>query len=319
MKIKLHIIVLLILAFTEICKSQQLPIYTNYIINNYAYNPAIAGYKPHIVGNLSYRNQWTGFNDAPKTYLLSLHGAFGKQKKAGAGFIINSDNTGLLGKTSGQLTFSYHVKLNKTYKLGFGISTGMIQYRIKLYDAHTIDKGDELLTGNLLSNNVFNSNAGLYLYSHKLFLGISAYQYLGNKITWKDSKSNLSPHFYSTIGYSFDFTRNVTLEPSMLVRFNYPTLFQTDFSIRCIYKKLFWIGISLRVKEATSMLIGIHANEKLTIAYSYDYSISKLKTYNTGTHEFSLAYNFIKKKKKLNKDEEELNDIDNSVKSRLKK
>lgn len=300
-------------------KAQQLPLSTNYILNNYAYNPAVAGYKPFAVASVSYRNQWTGFNDAPKTYLISLHSAVGKEKKVGVGALINSDNTGLLGKTSGQLTFAYHVKLNKKYKLGFGVSAGMLQYRIKLYDAKIADAGDELLTGNLLSNNVFDSNAGLYLYSDDLFFGISAYQYLGNKITWKDSKSNLSQHYYSTIGYSIHVSKKLVIQPSALLKFNSPTPLQPEFSVRGIYKNLFWIGGSYRLNDAASGLLGVIIKDKFTVAYSYDYSVSKLRTYNSGTHEISLTYNFIKKKKKLDSDEEELNDIDNSIKSKLKK
>ena len=129
--------------------AQQLPLTTNYLLNDYAYNPAVAGSKPHTVLNLNYRNQWVGFQDAPKNYGVSLHSAFGKQKKTAVGTLISADNTGLLSRTSGYLTFAYHVKLNKTYKLGFGLSVGMVQYRIKLYDAKVVDTGDELLTGNL--------------------------------------------------------------------------------------------------------------------------------------------------------------------------
>ena len=317
---KIHYI--LVLLFIVACfnsKAQQLPLYTNYVLNNYAYNPAVAGSKPYAVVNLNYRNQWVGFKDAPKTYLVSLHNSVGKQKKVGVGILINSDNTGLLGKTTGHLTFAYHLKLNKTYKLGFGISAGMVQYRIRLYDAKTADAGDELLTGNLLSNNVFDSNAGLYLYSDKLFFGISGYQYLSNKITWKDSKSNLAPHVYATLGYQFQASKKLIIEPSALLKFNSPTPMQPEFSVRGIYKNLFWVGGSYRLNDAVSGLIGVILKEKFTIAYAYDFSVSKIRKYNSGSHEISLTFQLIKKKKKLDSDEEELNDIDNSIKSKLKK
>jgi type IX secretion system PorP/SprF family membrane protein len=314
-----YIIVLFFIVACFNTKAQQLPLYTNYVLNNYAYNPAVAGSKPYAVVNLNYRNQWVGFKDAPKTYLVSLHSSIGKQKKVGVGVLINSDNTGLLGKTTGQLTFAYHLKLNNTYKLGFGISAGMVQYRIKLYDAKTADAGDELLTGNLLSNNVFDSNAGLYLYSDKLFFGISGYQYLSNKITWKDSKSTLAPHVYATLGYQIHASKKLIIEPSALLKFNSPTPMQPEFSVRGIYKNSFWVGGSYRLNDAASGLIGIILKEKFTIAYAYDFSVSKIRKYNSGSHEISLTYQLIKKKKKPDADEQELNDIDNSIKSKLKK
>ena len=122
MKKNLYISVILAF-FVLLCttvKAQQLPIYTNYLLNSYAYNPAVAGSKKDLVVNVNYRNQWVGFEDAPKTYGISLHSGLGKEKKAAIGALLNSDNTGLLSKTSGYLTFAYHVKLNKTYKTGIG-------------------------------------------------------------------------------------------------------------------------------------------------------------------------------------------------------
>ena len=299
--------------------AQQLSVNTNYVLNNYAYNPAVAGSKPHAVLNLNYRNQWVGFQDAPKTYMVSLYSVLGKQKKAAIGALVSSDNTGLLSKTSGYLTFGYHVKLNKTYKLGMATSLGMVQYRIKLYDAKVADSGDDLLTGNLLSNNVFDSNGGLYLYSDNLFFGISTYQYLGNKITWKNSQSNLARHMYATLGYTFKLSKKLSLQPSALIKFSKPAPIQPEFSMRLLYKNIFWIGGSYRINESASALLGFTIKDKLTIGYSYDIITSKIKTYTSGSHEIVLTYQFIKAKKKLDADEQELNDIDNSIKSKLKK
>lgn len=315
----ISITLLHILLFNKICNSQQLPISTNYVLNNYAYNPAVAGSKPHAVVNLNYRNQWVGFQDAPKTYMMSFYSAVGKQKKVAVGALINSDNTGLLSRTSGYLTFGYHVKLNKIYKLGLAASIGMVQYRIKLYDAKVADTGDDLLTGNLLSNNVFDSNGGLYLYSDKLFFGLSTYQYLGNKITWKDSQSNLAHHMFATVGYTFKLSEKISLQPTTLIKFTKPTPVQPEFSMRMLYKNLFWVGGSYRLHESASALLGVTIKDKLTVGYSYDMLTTQIKTYTSGSHEIVLTYQFIKAKKKLDADEQELNDIDNSIKSKLKK
>jgi type IX secretion system PorP/SprF family membrane protein len=299
--------------------AQQLPVYTNYVLNPYAYNPAYAGSKPDAVINLNYRNQWVGFQDAPKTYMVSLHSPIGKQKKVAIGAMFNSDNVGLLGRTSGYLTFGYHVKLNKNYKLGFGISAGMVQYRIKLYDAKIADAGDDMLTGNILSHNVFDSNGGLYLYSDKLFFGVATYQYIGNKINFKDSKSNLSQHAYATLGYTFKVSKNVFIQPSALAKFNAPLPIQPEFTLRMLYKNLFWLGGSYRMNDAASALLGVTIKDKLTIGYSYDITTSQIKKYNRGSHEIAICYQFIKPKKKLDADEQELNNIDNSIKTKFKK
>lgn len=319
---KKHLFISVILAALLFYKTtaQQLPIYTNYLLNPYAYNPAAAGAMKNLVVNVNYRNQWVGFQDAPVTYGINIHSGLGKEKKAAVGALLSSDNTGMLSKTSGYLTFAYHVKLNKTYKLGLGVSIGMLQYRIKLYDAKVADSGDELLTGNLLSNNVFDSNGGLYFYSDKLFVGLSGFQYLGNKITWKDSKSTLNPHYYITAGYMFDVSKKISIQPAALVKFSKPVPAQPEFSLRVFYNKMIWVGASHRLHDATSALAGVTTlKNKLTIAYAYDIPATKIRTYTSGSHEIMLTYQFIKPKRKLNADEEELNDIDNSIKSKMKK
>ena len=86
-----------------------------------------------------------------------------------------------------------------------------------------------------------------------------------------------------------------------------------------IYKNLFWVGGSYRTNESASALLGLTVKDKLSIGYSYDMLTSKIRTYTSGSHEIMITYQFIKNKKKLDSDEQELNDIDNSIKSKLKK
>ncbi|MBK6985069.1 MAG: PorP/SprF family type IX secretion system membrane protein [Bacteroidetes bacterium] len=265
MKKNLYISLFLLsmIVFSKYSIAQQLPIYTNYILNPYAYNPAVAGSKPNAVMNLNYRNQWVGFQDAPKTYMISLHSPIGKQKKVAIGALVNSDNVGLLSRTSGYLSFAYHIKLNKS--------------------------------------------------------GVATYQYIGNKISWKDSQSNLSQHMYATLGYTFKISKTISIQPSALAKFNAPLPIQPEFSLRALYKNLFWIGGSYRMNDAASALIGVTIKDKLTIGYSYDIVTSNIKSYTKGSHEIAVCYQFIKPKKKLDADEQELNDIDNSIKTKLKK
>src|ERR1700704_1141479 len=58
---------------------QAKPSYTQYILNNYILNPAVAGIENYTDIKLSYRNQWTGINGAPTTAYFSIHGPIGKE------------------------------------------------------------------------------------------------------------------------------------------------------------------------------------------------------------------------------------------------
>ena len=47
-------------------QAQQLPQLSQFMINDFAVNPAIAGMNDYYQIKTSIRNQWVGINDAPK-------------------------------------------------------------------------------------------------------------------------------------------------------------------------------------------------------------------------------------------------------------
>ena len=60
-------------------QAQQQPQYTQYVINNYILNPALAGIENYTDVKLSHRHQWVGIQDAPVTTYFTIHKALGKK------------------------------------------------------------------------------------------------------------------------------------------------------------------------------------------------------------------------------------------------
>ena len=68
---KLRIYILLVFIFmVGFAKAQQQPIYSQYMMNPYLINPAIAGYQGITDFNLTAREQWLGYGEGPSTYAL---------------------------------------------------------------------------------------------------------------------------------------------------------------------------------------------------------------------------------------------------------
>lgn len=302
-------------------KAQQLPVVTNYLLNDYAYNPAVAGARPFSQIMLNYRAQWMGFDGAPRTSMISAFGGI-RKKPMGWGLRIVSDKVGLLQRTALSATYAYHVKLGQKMKLGLALSPGIQQYRVRLYEVKVADAGDEMLQGNIQNSNVFDATGGMYLYSEKFFFGVSGYQAVKTKIPYKNSDGTLIPHIYSTIGYTFQVNKKVGIQPSLLIKYSKPVPMQAEAGLRGIVtpseKVKFWIGGTYRVDDSFSALLGAEITEKLVVGYSYDIMLSGLKQYASGSHEIVLAWQFVKKKEKLSADEEEFNNIDNSIRNRHK-
>ncbi len=315
-KIFIYIVLFVGIASVKVF-SQQMPLFTNYVLNAYAFNPAVVGSNNYVQANMNYRNQWTGFEGAPKTYMASLYGPFKKSTKVAFGGMITADVTGLLQRTGGYLTYAYHLKINDSWKLGMALSAGAMQYRVRLYDAKIYDKDDQVLTGSLLSKIAYDFNAGLYLYRKNAFLGVSAYQ-VDNKVDFTNSHSRLTPHIYALAGYTYRVNKKFSVQPSTLIKYNAPVGVQPEFSLRAIYMKQFWAGVSYRMNDAYSIMIGGVCLERISIAYAYDVPFSGIKKYTGGSHELMITYSWVKTKKQHDADEEEFNTIDNSFKSNLK-
>ena len=53
--------------------AEQLPHYTQYVLNGYILNPAIAGIENYTDVKMSLRHQWVGIDEAPVTTYLTIH------------------------------------------------------------------------------------------------------------------------------------------------------------------------------------------------------------------------------------------------------
>jgi type IX secretion system PorP/SprF family membrane protein len=324
MKRYTHFLFLFLCSGFGLLKAQQQTLYTNFNVHPYLYNPAYAGTSHVLQINGGYRNQWSGFAGAPKTYVLSGYGAFKKRANMAVGGMVVSDRIGLINRNSFYASYAYHVKINKLTKLGMGLSAGASQYNVKVYDANPYDGDDVLLATNILNANTYDGNAGFYLYHPKYFVSLSFQQFLNSKIYWKPSVGRLSPHYYVAAGYNIKINKDFVLQPSVLARIGPPVPYQLEYNLKLTWKDMIWIGGGYRTYDCASGMLGLTIDKQFSAAYAYDYTLSELQRYSNGTHEITLTYTMAYKKKKTKAqtvqegDEEEFNNTDNSLKTNLR-
>ncbi len=280
--------------------AQQLPQYSQYLINDYVLNPAIGGSHDYFEAKSNNRFQWTGITDAPRTFILSMHGPL-KYENMGIGGYLFTDVTGPTSRFGIYLSYAYHIKLSESMKLSLGLFGGMLQYNVDGSKISMVDKGDPLADQGVQSVYLPDAGFGLYWYSDKFYVGVSVPQLLQNKLKLSDTTGilgTLKSHFFVTAGYKFDVGDNFQIEPSILMKYVKPTPVQFDFSARVIYQKMVWLGVSYRTDDAISFLLGYSYKELIMFGYSFDYTTSDLQNYSSGTHEVMLGFRFISKKKK---------------------
>ena len=127
MKNSLYMTVLVLLV--QFFKAQQLPQYTQYMLNDLAINPAIAGKDNFTDVRSNNRYQWVGMTDAPRTYMLTLHSPL-KNKHMGLGTHIYTDIVGPTRRIGLSLAYAYRIKIAEKTRLSFALSAGIQQWGI---------------------------------------------------------------------------------------------------------------------------------------------------------------------------------------------
>ena len=280
--------------------AQQLPQYTQYMLNEMAINPAVAGKDNDGDVRSNNRYQWTGIADAPRTYMLTLHSPL-KNRHMGLGTQIYTDIVGPTRRVGISVSYAYHIKIAQKTKLSLGLSAGIQQWGIDGHKLHLHDSGDENLVTQYQTKTVPDFGAGVYVHNDNWYIGFSAPQLYQSPIKLYnngDNKGTLVRHFILNGAYKFKVSDDFKVEPSFLVKYANPTPLEIDLGTRVIYQDQVWLGIGYRHHDAITALIGFMYKNYLMIGYSYDFTTTNLKKYSTGTHELMLGLRFSKQQTK---------------------
>lgn len=281
-------------------RAQQLPQYTQYMLNDLAINPAVAGKNNYADMRSNNRYQWVGMTDAPRTNMLTLHSPL-KNRHMGLGTNIYTDIVGPTRRVGISLAYAYHIKIAKNTRISLGISAGIQQWGIDGHKLHLHDSGDDNLLTQYQTKIVPDFGAGLMVHNDKWYIGFSAPQLYQSPIQlYKggDNKGTLVTHFLLNGAYKISVGDNFKVEPSFLVKMADPTPVKIDVGARVIYQDQIWLGVGYRNNDAITALLGFMYKDYLLIGYSFDYTTSNLKKYSTGTHELMLGLRFSKKQQK---------------------
>lgn len=294
---KLYILLTVIVCTVSGLKAQQVPQYAQYMLNSYILNPAVSGTEDYYEVKSNNRYQWVGVTDAPRTYILSVQGPH-RKRSMGFGGSVYSDITGPTSRTGAYLSYAYHVKLSPTFKLSFGLSFGVMQFKIDGSKVTLKEGNDPAMSTGVMSAITPDATFGTYFYSKNLYIGVSMPQLIGNKLNFFDnvsaSQSRLARHLLVQAGYTFHLGENFTIQPSVLLKYVAPVPMQIDFGLKIGYKDIVWVGSAFRTKDAVSVMAGFNIGKNLILGYAYDFNTSSLRNYSNGSHEVMIGARFAK-------------------------
>ena len=317
-KIALNIFLCL---FFFAAKAQQLPQYTQYLQNMQVINPALSGIYQAVQAKTAIRNQWTGIENAPRTayvslsmpvnfdpyYLVSRSTDFGisdpenqieadqyhsSEKHHGIGMMILHDEAGGFKRSSALFTYAYHLKLGDMANLSVGVGAGIKRNAVELGGLNFADPDEPILSEGDMINWAPDLQLGVYFYSGKGFAGASIHQILPSKLAYGTAgqvNERNYKHYFLTAGLREWLGDDISLTPSVMLRYVRPFPLGTDLNLKVAYRNDVWLAGSFRRADSFSPMFGFGLGESLEVGYAYDFNLSPIGSAVGGSHELTLG------------------------------
>lgn len=285
--------------------AQQVPQFSLYALNPYAFNPAYAGLENTLVATGVYRQQWSGLQGAPATQHVNAHLPI-YAISSGVGLRVQNEVIGAHNTVQAALSYSYQLNLSRQTLLSLGLTGGWIQYSLdgsKLrapqgtYSEPNFTHNETVLPVGRVQAGAPIFEFGVFLQHKKWDVGLSAQPVFATALKEKGNGGfGLQPvqHYFLYGSYAVSLGENLELVPSLLVKSD---LVETQVELSAIFRwhENTFAGASLRgagtnARDAAVLLVGFKINDKTTVGYGYDIPLSALSAAHRGSHELMLRY-----------------------------
>ena len=285
-------------------------------------NPAFTG--SDVCGRvaLTYRNQWPGVSKAYKSYLFAAD-HFIQKYNLGVGLLLGNDvaGTGELKTTIINPSIAYQIKLGRKAVIRGAVQPGIgivsINYNKLIFGDQIARGGNVPSVENPTQTKIFfDIGAGAIIYTEKYWLGTSFFHLNKPNQSLIGNEDGVLPLKYTIHGGAkFPINKDEKEEikkKSISTVFHYRGQKEFDqFDLGVYYTRyVFSLGIWYRGipgfkaykkgysnNDAVAIITGIQA-KRMSIGYSYDFTISKLASLTNGAHEVTLSYQICKLNKK---------------------
>jgi len=297
MRTKLFFFVILLVTYMG--HAQQDAQFTQYMYNTININPAYAGSRGALSIFALHRDQWVGLDGAPKTNTISVNTPI-NNSNVGLGVSLVNDKIGPTNENQFSVDLSYTVQTSEKWKLSFGIKGTADIFNLDVTKLNPETQGDPQFQ-NL--NNDFSPNigAGIYWHSDNAYIGLSVPNFIqtnrydDNDVAIYKDKIN----YYLMGGYIFDFSQEVKFKPAVLTKMVEGAPLQVDVSANFLFFEKLTLGVAYRWDAAVSAMAGFQLTDGLYLGYAYDNETTRLRNYNSGSHEIFLRFEFFKNNGKM--------------------
>ena len=271
---------------------QQKAMYSQYMFNGLALNPAYSASDEALNITSVYRQQWVGLRGAPNTQTVSIHSPI-KRSNTSLGVIFIRDQAGeVISEQGGYLTIAQRVALSEDSYIAFGVNVGLSAYSANyslLYPESPHSVIDPVFQNQ--RGKSANLGLGVMLLGKKYFIGLSSphfyYRPLA-KISDLEAGTTYRPQYILQGGYVMDINENLKFKPFIMANYVNGAPLSVDFNVNLLFSETVWIGASYRSFDSLNAILQVYVTPKLALGYSYDFTTSNLSKVQSGSHEISL-------------------------------
>ena len=257
-------------------------------------NPAATGNSNNVDVFLLNRQQWRGFENAPKTNVLNAHSYF-NAIQSGLGMSLMFDKLGESYQTVDfMFSYAYHIDLSEDILLSMGLSGGLFNSNWDPKRNIVSEEDDPQLFVDKSSRTTANFNTGLELNAYGMTFGLSV-THLLNSSPERSYTGEPGREFYSYLRYRRAINQNFDIAPGIMYRNGNRSNF-IEFNVTGYYLKKYWAGLSFRPNNAFAVMLGGEYG-MFRLGYAYDRSIGAVSSLAANTHEFMLSVRFQKPQK----------------------
>lgn len=305
---KLWTIVLLLASWVSgsQVQAQQDKMFSQYMFNMLALNPAYAGSRDVLSATAMYRNQWMGLEGAPQTGTFTIDMPLNRER-VGVGLQLYNDRIGLFNETGAVASYAFRIKMGNRTTLALGIQGGVTNLMARLTEVQLIPAGvsaDPAFAQNI-NKMLPNFGTGIYLSNDRAYLSLSVPRLIKNKLTDYDSGTNravVRRHAYAAGGFVVGLSPALKLKPSFLVKYAEGAPLGFDGNVNLWLNDRVALGVSLRKNQFYSFtqytndalvgMVELQMNDQFRLGYAYDRTISRLGQIAPSSHEIMLRYEF---------------------------
>lgn len=309
---KRYILLLCLLQVTWSVQAQNRKQLASFPQFRHTYNPSLTGAEGTVFRSV-YRNQWTGFEDAPKTIMASAEldlkrgsntffkgqNSRSESEAVGAkhalGVILFHDQFGPARETQAGFGYSSAVRLSEAVSLRWGAT---LTYTLNNLDGNslTVDQeNDPQYTGLLGQENRSGRgdiNLGLSVVAVNYYFGYAMQDITEGRVlsTGSDYLDDYFTRKHVLMGgYRVGITDMVGLSLNGIYQYDEKLKSTLEGQAKVIYNNMLWLGGGYRNDLAYTLGAGVRLGQ-LTMGYTYETPTQDARAVGKATNEITLSY-----------------------------